>query len=117
MKRSSGENGAEMPTSSRPAKVPRLRRVPVESDPPAGVASTSSSNPGSSSSDSATSIPSDGSQSGSTGIEVRPTSSDKCQKVMPVKPHIAKRGLKRAGPYLLGNIYIFVYYSINEYYF
>ena len=109
MKRSSGENGAGMPTSSMPPKVPRLRRVALESDPAAGVATASintSSSPAASSScptpSPASSTSSDGLPSGSTGSEARPKSADKCQKVMQVKPHIAKRGLKRAGPYLLG---------------
>ena len=107
MKRSSAENGAGMPTSSMPPKVPRLRRVALESDPTAGVATASistSSSPASSSScpTPTPSTSSDGLPSGSTGSEARPKSADKCQKVMQAKPHIVKRGLKRAGPYLLG---------------
>ncbi|KAK7108000.1 serine/threonine-protein kinase 40-like [Littorina saxatilis] len=104
MKRSSNEQGGEASTStSRPSKFPRLRRVTPDS---ASKSTTSTS--GSTSAVIAPSVSGNDhldSQgvTASTSHHDRTNTSDHHQKVVQqIRPHVAKRGLKRAGPYLLG---------------
>lgn len=110
MKRSSNEQGGEASTStSRPSKFPRLRRVTPDS---ASKSTTSTS--GSTSAVIAPSVSGNDhldSQgvTASTSHHDRTNTSDHHQKVVQqIRPHVAKRGLKRAGPYLLGNFHVSV---------
>jgi hypothetical protein len=98
MKRSAPAVEGNMPEDLRQPKAPRLLRVGVDSRQSQSVPSSSAGN----NHTEIQRVPTSSNQSASVGsVSVTPQ-----QSIMrsQIQPHIAKRGLKRAGPYLLGKL-------------